>query len=155
MERQWGVRLGWWGDVPLFILVLKRSNFQAEKGAMLSFPGGTEANSSERGPLPFSNVNALHGTFSQRSFFFDELSQSTVLSERNSSLKVTHCLPFLIWLPFTKRKAFLSCLWQKVSLCQWGKNGFLILINIKDFVLVGKKEHLPDGRGLRWFYLTC
>ena len=36
-----------------------------------------------------------------------------------------------------------------------GKNGFLILINIKDFVLVRKKEHLPDGRGLRWFYLTC
>ena len=49
--------------MPLSILVLKRSNFQVAKGAKLLFPGGTETNSSERGPPPFSNVKALHVPF--------------------------------------------------------------------------------------------
>ena len=49
--------------MPLSILVLKRSNFRVAKGAKLLFPGGTETNSSERGPPPFSNVKALHVPF--------------------------------------------------------------------------------------------
>lgn len=68
------------------------------------------------------------------------------------SLKVTRCLPFLIWPPFTKR-AFLSCLCQRFSLRQWGKNGFLMLISIKNFVLVRKDEHLLVDTHLHWFYL--
>ena len=65
--------------MPLSILVLKRSNFQVAKGAKLSFPGGTETNSSERGPPPFSNVNALHGTFSGRSCFSMSFQKETAL----------------------------------------------------------------------------